>query len=270
VARVRRQEFELPREALALVEQVRALEARAEAVRSTLAGELQGIREAASEERREVAKDHVELEHDREALEALLASRVRGFDFIADAWADYEHAKAMRLGTALQYKSHPAGSAAKEIRAKGKEMATLRRELKRAEWVLRLYEWHFPWLTELRDFEEEQSFVAGEDADVETDDGFPADPAQHWLSEEEFHALPEVERNQRALDRYLRSRKTPWQLGRDYERYIGYLREVAGARVKYQGIFAGLEDLGRDLLAERDGVIEVIQCKRWARHKTHP
>jgi Restriction endonuclease len=148
-------------------------------------------------------------------------------------------------------------------------MGDLRRELKRAEWVLRLYEWHFPWLTELRDFEEEQSYVAGEEAMVVVgEDGEPADLAQQWLSQEEYKALPEVKRNQRALDRYLRSRKTPWQLGRDYERYIGYLRERAGARVTYQGIFAGLEDLGRDLLAEHDGVIEIIQCKRWSQHKT--
>ena len=54
----------------------------------------------------------------------------------------------------------------------------------------------------------------------------------------------------------------------DYERYIGYLREQAGFRVTYHGIFQGLEDLGRDLLAERDNEIEVIQCKRWALTKT--
>jgi hypothetical protein len=154
------------------------------------------------------------------------------------------------------------------VRAKGKELATLRRELKRTEWVLQLYEWHFPWLTELRDVEEEESYIAGEDEAAEAGAGQPADPAQRWLSREEYRALPEVERNQRALDRYLGSRKTPWQLGRDYERYIGYLRESAGARVTYQGIFAGLEDLGRDLLAERDGMIEVIQCKRWSHRKT--
>jgi hypothetical protein len=29
----------------------------------------------------------------------------------------------------------------------------------------------------------------------------------------------------------------------------------------------GFEDLGRDVLAERDGTLEVIQCKRWAQHK---
>jgi hypothetical protein len=234
-------EFELPPEALALVEQVRALETRADAAKQTLAAELVGIREAAAEERREVARQQSALARDREALEALLESRVRGVEFIADAWADYERARAQRLGVALQYKSHPAKSAAKEVRAKGKEMAALRRELKRAQWVLRLYEWHFPWLTELRDFEEERSFVAGAVDVAQGEDGESADPAQHWLSEEEYRALSAVERNQRALDRYLRSRKTPWQLGRDYERYIGCLREAAGARVRYQGIFAGLE-----------------------------
>ena len=60
---------------------------------------------------------------------------------------------------------------------------------------------------------------------------------------------------------------TPWQLGRDYERYVGYLREQAGWAVTYHGIVKGFEDLGRDVIAEKDGAIEVIQCKRWAQHK---
>jgi Restriction endonuclease len=265
---VRGKEFELPAEALTLIEEVRQLEARAEDARRALGADLRDIRETASKERAEVASQRAELASDREALEALLKSRVRGFEYIADAWADYERAKAKAAASALQRKSHPARSAASEVRAKGREMAELRRELKRAEWVLRLYEWHFPWLTELREFEEEQSYVAGEEAVDTGVDGQPADPAQRWLSHEEYQRLPEVERNQRALDRYLRSRKTPWQLGRDYERYIGYLRERLGARVTYQGIFAGLEDLGRDLLAEHDGVTEVIQCKRWSQRKT--
>jgi hypothetical protein len=119
VAVVSRSKFELPPEALALVEQVRALETRAEAAKQALGVELAGIREAAAEERREVARQHDALVDDREALETLLESRVRGVGFIADAWADYERARAQRLGVALQYKSHPAKSAAKEVRAKG-------------------------------------------------------------------------------------------------------------------------------------------------------
>lgn len=299
-----RRPLELPREARELVERVRGLEARANLVRDELSRDLAGLRTAARFERdraekeladrrhdaekeladrrydaevflkevsEEVAAERKRLADDRLALEALVESRVQGFEFIAGAWADYELARAENEAVELENKSHPAYNAADFVRFKGHQLAETRRELKRVEWVLRLYEWHLPWLSELRDFEEEQAFVAGEEAAVESDDGQPvdvADPAQHWLSQEEYRALPEVERNQRALDRYLHSRKTPWQLGRDYERYIGYLREAAGARVTYQGIFAGLEDLGRDLLAERDGVIEVIQCKRWAQRKT--
>ena len=262
---------ELPPEAVELVEQVRSLEDDARRLSAQLQGDLAGIRTAAADERAEVEKDRAQLAHDREALEELLESRVRGFAFIADAWADYERARADRLATALQYKKHPAKSAAKEVRAKGKELADLRRELKRTQWVLALYEFHFPWLTELRDFEEEASYVEGEpdlDETAPNGEGAHLDPAQHWLSKDEYAALSEAERNQRALDRYLASRKTPWQVGRDYERYIGYLREQAGARVTYQGIFAGLEDLGRDLIAETADGIEVIQCKRWAKRKT--
>lgn len=257
----------LPPEAAELIEQVRGLEAHARRMNEQLQGDLAGIRKAASGERADLARQREELADDRAALEALLESRVRGFGFIADAWADYERARADRLATSLHYKKHPAKNAAKEVRAKGKELAAMRRELKRTQWVLALYEFHFPWLSELRDFDEELSYVEGE-AEPGGSDAGQLDPAQHFLSKAEYAALSDAERNQRALDRYLMSRKTPWQVGRDYERYIGYLREQAGAKVTYQGIFSGLEDLGRDLICEtRDG-IEVIQCKRWATRKT--
>jgi hypothetical protein len=267
---VSRRPFELPPEASELVEQVRALEAHAARVNAELQADLAGIRKVARDEREEVARQRAELARDRQALEALLQNRVRGFAFIADAWADYERARADRLAAALQYKKHPAKSAAKEVRAKGRELADLRRELKRAQWALALYEFHFPWLAELRDVDEELSYVDGEPDAVDgaSEDGREADPAQRWLSKDEYLALSEAERNQRALDRYLTSRKTPWQLGRDYERYIGYRREQAGAAVTYQGIFAGLEDLGRDLICETPDGIEVVQCKRWAQRKT--
>ena len=264
-----RPDFELPQEARQLIQQVRSTEEHAARVRVELERDLAGIREAAATERKAVETAQAELAADREALEALLESRVRGFEFIAAAWDDYERARANAAGASLQYKKHPARSAAKEVRAKGKELAALRRELKRAEWVLRLYEFHFPWLTELRDVEAEDAYVEGEpQPTAAADNGGTPDPAQRWLTEDEYRALAAADRNQRALDRYLRSRKSPWQLGRDYERYIGYLREQEGYDVTYQGIFAGLDDLGRDLICERDGRIEVVQCKRWAQHKT--
>src|SRR4051794_34555116 len=193
--------FVLPPEAVELVEQVRGLEAQARRVTTQLQSDLAGIRKAASDERNVVAKERAELARDREALETLLASRVRGFAFIGDAWGDYERARADAAGASLQYKKHPARSAAKEVRAKGKELAALRRELKRAQWVLALYEFHFPWLSELRDLEEELAYVRKDEDTNDAPSVSPVDPAQRWLSTEEYEALSPAERNQRALDR---------------------------------------------------------------------
>jgi len=64
-----------------------------------------------------------------------------------------------------------------------------------------------------------------------------------------------------------RPNKTNWQLGRDYENYIGYLYESKGWDVYYHGS-KGFEDLGRDLICKKDGCVEIIQCKYWAREKT--
>lgn len=204
-----RRDFVLPQEALDLVKLVADLETRAERVRKELAADLAGIRQAAeleveearrqtADERREAAqrRDEIrrsgeaerakveqataDLAHDREVLEALLQERVRGFGLIGDAWADYEQTKAEAVAVALETKDRPAPFAAEGVRSFGRHSAQLRRELKRAEWVLRLYEWNFPWLTELRDLEEEQSFIADGDGAVDaTDDGQPRDPAQH-------------------------------------------------------------------------------------------
>ena len=161
------------------------------------------------------------------------------------------------------------------MRDKGHELAKARRRAVQAEWVTRLYEEQVPWLPELRDLEEEQAYVeAGDDLPTEPEgdaDGDPnaeIDPARRWLTAEEWRRLSTEERNQRALDRYFADRRTRWQLGRDYERYVGHLRETDGYRGTYQGMIAGLEDMGRDLIAFRDNEVEVIQCKRWSRHKT--
>jgi hypothetical protein len=215
----------------------------------------------------EVERARADVEQRRAALDALIADRVDGFEFIASAWADYEEALADAEAAVLKTKSRPAPGAAQQVSAKGKQLAEMRRRAKRGEWLVKFYEWHVPWLTELRDLEEERSYVEDGDAGAASAER-EQDPAANFLSKEEYAALSVTERNQRALDRYAAARKSNWQVGRDYERYIGYLRERAGFAVTYHGIFQGLEDLGRDLIAERGGEIEVIQCKRWSQQKT--
>ena len=65
-----------------------------------------------------------------------------------------------------------------------------------------------------------------------------------------------MERNQLALDRYKAShKKSKWQIGRDYELYIGYRYSQSGYSVDYFGSYMGLEDLGRDLICKKGNKI---------------
>jgi hypothetical protein len=285
-------ELKLPREAEQALEEMRDLDAHVASLREEFADDLERMQKALAEARTEYGRLRSDVEHraaqlrsqrrqeeaalaeTRALIDALHQDKVAAFEFIGRAFADYELACAEATAEYLATKSHPALTAAEAVRTKGRELAEARRRAKVAEWIVALYELHFPWLVELRDLEEEQTFIAGAEdaagegaAAAEEDGGERADPVRRWLTKEEFEALSTAERNQRALDRYLRSRKTSWQLGRDYERYVGYLREQERCAVTYQGIFKGLEDLGRDVIAERNDEIEVIQCKRWAQHK---
>lgn len=197
-------------------------------------------------------------------LETMLENRFAGIELLADTWADYELARGQIEAQDLIRKSHPAYSSAEVVRAKSKELAAMRRRAKYVEQVLKLYEWHVPWLTELRDLEEEESY-----AKLASVDGDQAeDPVAGWLTKEEWAALAPAERNQRALDRYWKAKKSKWQVGRDYERYVGYLYEHDGYDVSYYGIEQGLADLGRDVIAAKNGEIDVVQCKRGSAERT--
>ncbi|MDD2496515.1 MAG: hypothetical protein PHE29_15165 [Tissierellia bacterium] len=93
------------------------------------------------------------------------------------------------------------------------------------------------------------------------------DNSLFYLSKEEYIKMSEVDRNQLALDRYVAGRKTNWQIGRDYEMYIGYVYEKQGYEVEYIGIERSLNDLGRDLIVRESSTIKIIQCKYWSQDK---
>lgn len=134
---------------------------------------------------------------------------------------------------------------------------------KEAEYKCAYYEQILPWLKDLSD-EPLSSMPNNENEDCSTD----KDMAKNWLSPEEYNNLSTTEKYQKALDRYFSRNKTPWEIGRDYERYIGYFYEhELGFDVQYFGIEQGLEDLGRDLICKKDNIVHIIQCKYWKKEK---
>lgn len=76
------------------------------------------------------------------------------------------------------------------------------------------------------------------------------------------------EKLQLALNRWKNRKKDEWDIGVEYERYIGYRLECEGFKVQYIGATQGKNDMGRDLIATKIGVSLVIQCKRWSKEKT--
>jgi len=95
-----------------------------------------------------------------------------------------------------------------------------------------------------------------------------ADNSYKFLSKDEYKLLSDTEKNIRALEYYKKRPKKNWELGRDFERYIGFIYEENGYEVEYFGIEKKLNDLGRDLIVKKDGSTIIIQCKYWSKHKT--
>jgi len=63
---------------------------------------------------------------------------------------------------------------------------------------------------------------------------------------------------------------TPEEAGLRYERYIGYLLEIQGMKVDYQGANKGKQDGGIDIIAVFKQKIYIIQCKRYSnKHSIH-
>jgi len=93
------------------------------------------------------------------------------------------------------------------------------------------------------------------------------DPVRKYLSKEEWNRLGESEKNQLALDRYIKSQKSKWQMGRDYELFIAHEYIKQGYEVDTYGSYMQLEDHGRDLIAKKEDKTLIIQCKYWSKSK---
>ena len=137
-----------------------------------------------------------------------------------------------------------------------KEKKALIKENKLLRYQIEYFKQVIPEIEDLEDFD----YVP-----VQYDDN--ADEIKQYLSDAEYNELSDCEKNQLALDRYWKRKKSKWEIGRDFERYYGYLLENMGYDVTYFGIDRKFEDLGRDLIAENNKHILIVQCKYWSKNK---
>lgn len=227
---------------------------------------LESEEERLDRERNKWAK---KVEQDTEAFETLFQEKTQGFPWLAKAYADYISLRDHKIAKYLEYKVHPASKAAEQVRAIAAERRTAEQLYRVLKYKLEYYENLFPWLVDFTDENIDdlikQITERKEKRKGELEE--PDDPVKKWLTEGEYRQLSTVERNQRALDRYWKKPKSKWEIGRDYERYIGYLYEAEGYGVYYQGIVEGLADLGRDLICKKDNSVEIVQCKYWSKEK---
>lgn len=206
------------------------------------------------------------VQETKEEIQKIAKQKSMGFPWLADAYAEYFSLNDFKKEKYLNNKKHPAYTAAETVREIKNEKKILLRQNKVIKYKINYFEKLFPWLCDLIAIDENDEIPVKMEAEdtVDSDE----DRVKDWLTQEEYRALPSIERNQKALDRYLESRnKSKWHIGRDYEMYVGYLYEQKGYSIEYKGIIDGFDDLGRDIIATKDDEICIIQCKCWAQYK---
>jgi len=187
-------------------------------------------------------------------------------------WADKLQHEADELDAkALLQKSRPAPAAAERLREANQKARLNKRLSDRLRNQIDLYESLAPWLREFTELSVDEVLTGLSDAlspETEADE----DPAQRYLSRSEWKSLSEEERLQKALDNYMSPsrRKTLWQVGVDFERFVGYQYEKEGFKVEFHGATSGREDLGIDLICTKRNEVAIVQCKRLAAVKEIP
>jgi hypothetical protein len=231
--------------------------------------------------RREVASRENTLIQERTALEAQMRQRetlleqrdtafrqgyVSGRRWLAACIAEWRQSIDESRENYLRSKPRPGEKSADVVRLIKTEKRALQTELKFLQYQLASYEEYFPFLEEYKEAILDERIALGADRN-NIEELEAADPVQLLLEAEEYRRLSSTERNQLALQRYLSRPKSNWEIGRFYERYIGYLREKEAWHVIHEGAIKGYEDFGRDLICTRGPAVEIIQAKCWSQER---
>lgn len=225
--------------------------------------------------RAEVAKDKGSLERQRsdftrekEITRRAVLQRAIGAPVLAASIEEYHGLVDESVAGQLIRKARPAPKAASVVREQSERRRAAEAAARRARGIVEYYESLAPFLLDYKRELTEAEVVAEEQWQAEYTEDEREDHATRFLTKEEYRRLSTLDRNQLALDRYWTRKHSPSELGRMYERFVGYLYEQRGWAVEYHGIIKGLEDLGRDLVCRKGERVSVVQCKNWSHHRT--
>jgi hypothetical protein len=191
----------------------------------------------------------------------------RPFSRVAELFCDWNTAVYDDTAHFLRTKKHPAVKRSEDVENLKEKTKEAIRNYKEMKYKYLFLLDAFPELKQYVDDEEALAHLSDykdyEDFKAERDEVFD------WVTLDEYKKMDEITRNQLALDRYKKGKKSDWQVGMEYEMYIGHILRENKFIVSQFGIEKGLNDLGRDIIASRveDGVrcIYIIQCKNWAK-----
>jgi hypothetical protein len=214
--------------------------------------------------------EKIQLLNERtETIFTLAKEKSQGFPWLAKAYDDYFRLLDLRTEDHLVKKPHPARKAAEDHRQIAKERREAEKAARTANYLLDYCRYLAPWLDDYIGLEVEEldTIIREIHSSWERKEQEFDEEVKRRFGPKYYEGLRPSERLQRKLDWYWQKPdKSNWQIGRDYERYIGYLYDTRGWNVYYHGK-KGYEDLGRDLICRKDDTAEIVQCKYWARQK---
>lgn len=216
-----------------------------------------------------IQQEKEKLQEEKNELRKITEDNQQTSPWLAQKYADFWEMKDTAIEEYLRNKIRSAPKSADQIKEIKKEKRELLKENRMLTYQLNFLTDIYPWLETAKqeDIQDAKSYV---EYIINKDDKEYLDEKAllKWLSPTEFQKLSKQEKYQLALDRYInRSHKSLWEIGISFERYIGYLCENRRFKVRYTGALEGVRDLGRDIIAEKDNHMIIIQCKYWRKER---
>lgn len=205
-----------------------------------------------------------QLKNEINIIKNLQQEQEMSYPWLSNLISEYEYEEDRRISRQLEHKKRPALKAAQVVSEISAEKRLLIKQNKMYAHQFLVLTSLFPWIEDFVTLDIDSAIQAV--TDTEASDEYSS--MKKWLSPEEYNSLTTAQKYQLALDRWNNRKKSDWEVGIDYERYIGYLYESQGYSVTYTGATQGFSDMGRDLIAIKDDECLIIQCKRWAKEKT--